>query len=80
MLAKRLYELREEKGFTKREIASRLPVHHSTYVNYETGFREPSSDVLRLLARFYDVSLDYLLGASDCRRRKCIESGFECLM
>ena len=69
MIAERLHTLRKEKNITKRELVSMLPLNYSTYANYESGFREPNSEVLQLLANHYGVSIDYLLGVSDNRKK-----------
>ena len=69
MIAERLRALRKESGVSKRELVSRLPLNYSTYANYESGFREPNSGVLQLLAQHYGVSLDYLLGVSENRKK-----------
>ncbi|MCL1862849.1 MAG: LexA family transcriptional regulator [Defluviitaleaceae bacterium] len=69
MIAERLRILRKEKNMSKRELVSKLPLNYSTYANYESGFREPNSEVLQLLARHYNVSLDYLLGVSENRKK-----------
>jgi len=69
MIAERLKILRRERKITKRELVSQLPLNYSTYANYESGFREPNSEVLQLLAGHFDVSLDYLLGVSENRKR-----------
>lgn len=58
----RIRELREEKGISMREAAKRLHMPYTTYVNYEKGLREPSSEVLIALARFFNVTIDYLVG------------------
>lgn len=69
MIAERLRLLRCERKISKRELVSSLPINYSTYANYESGFREPNSDVLQLIARHFDVSVDYILGASDNRKK-----------
>jgi phage repressor protein C with HTH and peptisase S24 domain len=46
-----------------------LPLNYSTYANYESGFREPNSEVLQILSRHYGVSIDYLLGVSENRKK-----------
>lgn len=58
-------ELRESKGLNMREAARLLGLPYTTYVNYEKGLREPTSEVLIQLANFYEVSIDYLVGRSD---------------
>ena len=69
MIADRLRALRRELGVTKRELVSKLPLNYSTYANYESGHREPSSEVLQLLANHFGVSIDFLLGVSNNRRK-----------
>src|SRR5262245_16840553 len=69
MIAERLRTLRKESGLSKRDLVSRLPLNYSTYANYESGFREPNSEVLQMLSRYHGVSIDYLLGVSDNRKK-----------
>lgn len=45
-----------------KEAARQLEMPYTTYVNYEKGTREPNSETLISLAKFYNVSIDYLLG------------------
>ena len=68
MISERLRTLRREKNISKRELVSKLPLNYSTYANYESGFREPNSEVLQMLAKHFGVSIDYLLGVSDNRK------------
>ena len=68
-IGERLRALRKEKGLSKRDLVSSLPLNYSTYANYESGFREPNSEILQMLARFFGVSIDYVLGASENRRK-----------
>lgn len=58
----RIYELRMEMGISMREAAKRLSMPYTTYVNYEKGLREPSSEVLITFSRFFGVTIDYLVG------------------
>jgi len=69
MIAERLRTLRREKSLSKRDLVALLPLNYSTYANYESGFREPNSEVLQLLARHFGVSIDFLLGVSDNRKK-----------
>jgi len=57
-------ELREAKGINMREAAKQLKMPYTTYVNYEKGFREPTSEVLIQIADFYGTTIDYLVGRS----------------
>ena len=65
LLGKRLKELREEKGFTQRELADKLKINAVTYLHYEKSQREPPLSLLADMAIFFDVSVDYLLGVSN---------------
>ena len=58
----RLKELREARGMTMKEVAQRLGMPYTTYVNYEKGLREPNSETLIVLADFFETSIDYLIG------------------
>jgi len=69
MVAERLKTLRREQKLTMRKLVSALPINYSTYANYESGFREPNSEVLQILAKHFSVSIDYLLGVSDNRKK-----------
>lgn len=67
MLAKRLKELREEKGLFQKDIAKILQITTSAYGFYEQGKRSPDTLVIQRLADFFNVSVDYLLGRSNIR-------------
>lgn len=55
-------ELREAKGINMKEAAKRLNMPYTTYVNYEKGLREPTSEILIQIADFYGTTIDYLVG------------------
>ena len=58
----RIKELRESKEISMREAARLLGMPYTTYVNYEKGLREPTSEVLIQIADFFGVSIDFLVG------------------
>lgn len=62
MLKYKLEELRTAKGMTRKEVASYLEIDQSTYGKYELGKREPDFGTVVKLARYFNVSTDYLLG------------------
>ena len=64
-LGQRLKELREEKGYTQKQLAEKLGINSVTYLHYEKEQREPPLPLLADIAKFYGVSVDYLLGLSD---------------
>lgn len=61
----RISELRTQMGITMKEAAARLGMPYTTYVNYEKGTREPNSETLIQLARFFGTTIDNLLGKTD---------------
>ena len=66
----RLKLLRKELKKTQTDIANVLGITVSAYGNYELGQREPDNANLVKLARYFNVSTDYLLGLSDDRSPK----------
>ena len=52
---------------TQAEIAELLYCKRGVYWRYEKGFRELPLSYAIILADFYDVSLDYLVGRSDIK-------------
>jgi len=64
----RIREIREDCCLTQKKVASLLHVGQRTYADYESGKTRIPVDNLLILARFYDVSLDYITGASDVRK------------
>ena len=61
----RLKVLREMHNLNMREVASKIGIPYTTYVNYEKGTREPNSEMLIVLANFYGVTIDYLIGRDE---------------
>ena len=61
----RIREIREDKALTQQKIADLLSVGQRTYADYESGKTRIPVDNLLILAKFYNVSMDYITGASD---------------
>lgn len=57
----RLKELRDERGLSMRGIESRTKIKFNTYSRYESSERDMSTEVLKQLATFFEVTIDYLL-------------------
>ncbi len=62
---KRLKELREEMGFSQEKLAKKLGYTQTCITKWESGQRNPSLDDLMALAKFFNVTTDYLLGLTD---------------
>ncbi len=61
----RLKELRIENGVTQMEVAKLVDMSKMAVSHWERGNSEPSIEQLKILARFFDVSIDYLVGFSE---------------
>ena len=58
----RLKDLREDRDLSQKEIAEILKIRQSDYSKYELGKHMMGIDKYITLARYYNVSLDYLAG------------------
>ena len=56
-----LRTLLEERNLTQKELAKQLNLAPSTVGSYVQNTREPDFDTLKTIAKYFDVSLDYLL-------------------
>lgn len=65
ILAQRLRILRKGKNLRQEDIARELGLSTNGYQRYELDKRDPEAPIIAALARFYQVSADYLLGLSD---------------
>lgn len=65
IINERLIQSRKEKGLIQQDMATYLRIGRTTYVKYETGDIQPPVDMLNDIAKYLDVSIDYLLGNSD---------------
>ncbi len=61
----RLREIREDKNLKQSDISKLLNVSQVAYSYYEIGKRQIPIDVLKKLAKIYNVSTDYLLYLTD---------------
>lgn len=61
----RLKQLREARGISQATVSKELGVSRYTVYSYEKGKTEPTLDGLAILASYFDVTVDYLLGLTD---------------
>lgn len=67
MFSQRLKRLRKEAKKTQAEMADYIEINRSTYGEYERGVITPPIDKIKLLADYFDVSVDYLAGYANQR-------------
>ena len=64
-----LKDLLEDSGITQKKLAADLNIGVTTIGNYVRGYREPDFEILKMLAKYVDVTTDYLLDyQTDCTK------------
>jgi len=61
----RIRNLREDRDIKQKQMAEYLKIHQTTYSDYELGNLNIPIDVLIKLAKFYNTSIDYLVGLTE---------------
>ncbi len=61
----RIRDLREDRDITQTQLAQYLQIHQTTYSDYEIGNLNVPIDILIKLAKFYNTSIDYIVGLTD---------------
>ena len=64
----RLRDLREDKDMTQEQVAKILGTVREQYNKYELGKQEIPFHHVITLAKFYNVSIDYIAGLTDKRK------------
>ena len=62
---KRIRDLREDRDLSQTEVAKFLNMSQTGYSKYEVGTNDIPTKILIQLAKFYNTSIDYLLGITD---------------
>ena len=74
MFGKILKKLREEKYLKQKDIAKVLGVTDRAVGHYESGARRASQEILEMLADYFYVSVDYLLGRTEVKNYENIKN------
>ena len=64
----RLKEIRQDKDLQQKDVAKILKTSQVQYSRYEWGIRSIPIEKLAVLAKYYGVSVDYLLGLTNERK------------
>jgi len=64
-----LKTLREEKRISQQGLAEKIGTNQQNIHRYERGFYEPDIQTLKLIANFFDTSIDYLVGNTAIRHK-----------
>ena len=65
----RLRDLREDRDLSQKELSQIIGMSQTGYSKYETGENDIPTEILIKLARFYEVSIDYILGETHEKER-----------
>lgn len=60
-----LKKLRKDRNATQKEVSQAIGADQQTLRRYESGERKPDTEMLLRIAKYYNVSADYLLGLSE---------------
>lgn len=66
---RKIRELREDHDLNQTQVAKMLGMSQTGYSKYETGENDVPTDILIKLAKFYNTSVDYLLGETEVADR-----------
>ena len=65
----RLKDLREDKDLPQWKVAEFLNISQQQYHVYESGKRQIPFDKVIQMAKYYDVSIDYIAGLTNDKRK-----------
>ena len=61
-IGEQIKELLHERNITQKQLAKDLHIPPTTLNGYVRDFREPDVETLKIIATYFDVTVDYLLG------------------
>jgi len=64
-IGERIKELRNEKGMTQESLAREFQISRSALALYETDKRQMPNELLPVMAKFFEVRIDYFFGLED---------------
>ena len=67
-LKNRLRELRLSKNFNQQQMANELFISRSCWANYESGHRIPNAEMLKTIADYFEVDVNYVMGMENSNR------------
>lgn len=68
IFAKQVFELRKARGISQEKLGKAVGLSHKAISTIESGARSTTIEKLSALARYFEVSTDYLLGLKDAEK------------
>ena len=59
IFAKKLSELRKQKGISQEQLACDLNISQSSVSNYESGMTKPDSEILKRISDYFQIPISY---------------------
>ncbi len=60
--------MRKDNGLSQEQFAKIINIPYNTYVKYERGVTEPDDAIKMKIAKYFNVSVDYIIGFSNSPR------------
>lgn len=76
MFSKRLKKLRSEKNLTQKQLADAIQTSQQNIAFYEKNKRQPKQEILERIAKYFNVSTDYLLCKTDKKNTDLTKTEF----
>lgn len=77
-ISQNLIGLRRARNLERKDVCKAFGLLPRSYARYETGLRVPSLELLGEFARFYGVTVDYLIGQTDLvSKEDCLQEVLE---
>jgi len=64
-IGKRIRELREEKELSQEKLGKAMGISQAGIARWESGVNTPDIYSVAMLAKFFNVTTDYLIGLED---------------
>ncbi len=61
----KLFELMKERGISSKKLSDDTKISTGNISDWKSGRSQPSLDKMRIVADYFDVSIDYLMGRTD---------------
>lgn len=66
----RLFNLRTDMDLTQKKCAEIAFISKNSYIRYEKGERVPPLDIIISFAKYYNVSIDYIAGLTNSKKKE----------
>lgn len=66
--ARTFNKLLKEKGISNRSFARSTDISPSSVINYRRGITMPNNDILKIISKYFDISVNHLLGIDECKK------------